>query len=557
MDYFTILDLKREPFSNSPDPDFFYQSAQHTGCLQQLELAIRLRRGLNVVIGQVGTGKTTLCRELIRRFENETQLTPYLMLDPGMASESAFLSEVVALLTGQRPPEDGRDDRKKEAIKQFLFATGIEKKHTPVLIIDEGQKIAPACLEILREFLNYETNTHKLLQIVIFAQKEFDQVIAAHPNFSDRINLRIDLNPLGFRDTMAMIRYRIQASGGGTADRLFSLPALIAVYLATHGYPRQIIHLCHRILLTLIIQDRTRAGWRLVRSSARRASGHRAPRRWQWAGAGGALALITALVLTVGGWLQLFPITTGMGPAPNKPVAETAREAAPQAARTEKTRPANRPEPGTAIAALSPTKAFGSAMPMAASAAPSADAPVLDSPAKATPMPARLGRVTINPNDTLGGLITTIYGRFAPSHLQAIADANPHILDPDALNVGDIIHFPALPAEVRPFPVHVWWLELATRQRLDEALHTYKGLKQNRLATRLIPYWNPERGLVFSLVMAECFYGRQVAENALAQLALRDAPHARIITFGQDETVFFSDPFQAVAPLAAAHPDRR
>jgi len=553
MDYYTLLDLKREPFSNSPDPDFFYRSAQHTACLQQLELAIRLRRGLNVVIGQVGTGKTTLCRELIRRFENEAQLAPYLMLDPGMASEGAFLSEVAERLTGQRPPEDSPNDRKKEIIKQFLFATGIEKEHTPILIIDEGQKIAPACLEILREFLNYETNTHKLLQIVIFAQKEFDQVIVAHPNFGDRINLRIDLNPLGFRDTMAMIHYRIQASGGGTANRLFSQPALIAIYLATHGYPRRIIHLCHRVLLTLIIQDRARAGWRLVRSSARRASGHPASRRWQWVGAGGALALIAALVLTTGGWLQPFTNAAGKGSAPKKPVAEVPLPAAS----AEKMRPANRPEPLTAIASLSPTKAYGSAMPMAESAPPSTDTSTMDSPAQTSPMPARLGRVTINPNDTLGGLITTIYGRFAPSYLQAITDANPHILDPDALDVGDVVHFPALPAEVRPFPVHLWWLELATCRRLDEALHTCRALKQNRLATRLIPYWNPEKGLVFSLVMTECFYGRQGAENALARMALRDAPDARIITFGQDETVFFSDPFQTVAPLATAHPDRR
>ncbi|MBW2200522.1 MAG: transposase, partial [Deltaproteobacteria bacterium] len=70
MDYFKILNLNREPFSNSPDPEYFFQSRQHLGCLQKVELALRLRRGLNVVIGDIGTGKTTLCRQLIRRFVN-------------------------------------------------------------------------------------------------------------------------------------------------------------------------------------------------------------------------------------------------------------------------------------------------------------------------------------------------------------------------------------------------------------------------------------------------------------------------------------------------------
>ena len=98
------------------------------------------------------------------------------------------------------------------------------ENHTTALIIDEGQKMAPSCLEILREFLNYETNTHKLLQIVIFAQKEFDQIIADTPNFADRINLRLEMNPLGFGETMALIHFRIQVAGGGPAGR----PARVA-----------------------------------------------------------------------------------------------------------------------------------------------------------------------------------------------------------------------------------------------------------------------------------------------------------------------------------------
>ena len=77
MDYFSILNLKQEPFSNSPDPDFFFHSREHQECLQKLELSILLRRGLNVIIGDVGTGKTTLCRQLIRRFAKRDEILAF------------------------------------------------------------------------------------------------------------------------------------------------------------------------------------------------------------------------------------------------------------------------------------------------------------------------------------------------------------------------------------------------------------------------------------------------------------------------------------------------
>ena len=92
MDYFSILNLNKEPFSNSPDPEYFFQSQQHLGCLQKLELSFRLRRGLNVVIGDVGTGKTTLCRQLIRQFATDTdkEYETHLILDPYFSSPLSF-----------------------------------------------------------------------------------------------------------------------------------------------------------------------------------------------------------------------------------------------------------------------------------------------------------------------------------------------------------------------------------------------------------------------------------------------------------------------------------
>ena len=94
MDYFSILNLSKEPFSNSPDPDYFFQSRQHVGCLQKLELSLRLKRGLNIVIGDVGTGKTTLCRQLLRRFAKDENVATHLILDPYFSSPLEFLKTV-------------------------------------------------------------------------------------------------------------------------------------------------------------------------------------------------------------------------------------------------------------------------------------------------------------------------------------------------------------------------------------------------------------------------------------------------------------------------------
>ena len=555
MDYFDILDLEREPFSNSPDPDFFYRSLQHTGCLQQLELAIRLRRGLNVVVGHVGTGKTTLCRELIRRFDGESEITTFLLLDPGNDSVGSFLSAVVEQFSGRQPPADWTDHQKKEAIKQFLFEQGVEEGRTTVLIIDEGQKISPPCLEILREFLNYETNAYKLLQIVIFAQKEFERTMAGHLNFADRINLRLDLHPLGFRDTLALIHFRIQASGGGSAKRLFTLPAMAAIFLATRGYPRRIIHLCHRVLLALIIQNRRRANWHLVRTSARRVGRHRSLTPWRWMAAAGVAALIAFFATTSPAWFNRPPADRPanapmVGASPDfsaRPDAfPTLALPAPGADASRPGLPATSPSTSESLA-VGPIAAFASeespAEPVSAVTA-----------TVARTVPARLGRLSIAPRETLGQLIQMIYGRFTPGYLEAIAEANPHIPDPNRLDVGDVIHFPALPVALHPLPVPVWWIQLGAYPQLDQAAAALKQKQRAGLAARLIPYWNQDQGLVFAIVRPGCFYDRQVAEHTLANtLPALDRTGAAVRSLWRDDTVFFSDPFRTVTVVAAPH----
>ncbi|MFP4476342.1 MAG: ExeA family protein, partial [Desulfatibacillaceae bacterium] len=301
MNYHELLDLDREPFSNSPDPDFFYASRQHMGCLQKLELSIRLNRGLSVVLADVGTGKTTMCRQLIRRLATDDKVETHLLLDPGAGDGYEFLS-VIARMCGETESTEGRSERElKEMIKNHLFTRTVEQQGTVVLIIDEGQKLAPFSVEILREFLNFETNEHKLLQIVIFAQREFEQTLDNHPNFADRVSLFERLEPLGFGETRSMIRYRLAQAGAKDPDRYFSLAGYLGVHRATGGYPRKIVELCHRALLALIIQNTDRVGWSLAWASSRRGK-KPAPRRFSWGFATVVAMLVVALLVGANAW---------------------------------------------------------------------------------------------------------------------------------------------------------------------------------------------------------------------------------------------------------------
>jgi len=247
MSYFTALKLEKEPFSTSPDPAFFYHSTEHSTALNRLEIAIRLKRGLSLVLGDVGTGKTTLCRALLQSFGNEeNDFIFHMILDPSFKSEYQFLTHLNKLF-GVSPFFRTSIDQ-REVIEKYLFKKCVEEHKTVVLLIDEGQKLTLPQLEILRTLLNYETNENKLLQLVIFAQMELLPRIKTVRNFMDRISLKYILNPLDLRETEALIHFRLKQAGFNQIRNIFSLEAIQKIYDSTQGYPRQIAKLCHNAM---------------------------------------------------------------------------------------------------------------------------------------------------------------------------------------------------------------------------------------------------------------------------------------------------------------------
>ena len=125
MEYFNLLEFNKEPFSNSPEPEFLFASPQHNTCLQMLELAVRLRRGLNIVIGAVGTGKTTLCRKLIQQLSvpaasDSPEIETFLLLDPAVAGQLDFVKTVASILGIANISVDDHEWQVKEKIKTFF-----------------------------------------------------------------------------------------------------------------------------------------------------------------------------------------------------------------------------------------------------------------------------------------------------------------------------------------------------------------------------------------------------------------------------------------------------
>jgi len=254
MSYYEALNLKSEPFSTSPDPRFFYPSPSHNAALKRLEIAIRLRRGLNVILGDVGTGKTTLSRMLIQIFKDEPNFIFHMILDPSHKTEFQFLASLGKMF-GVVPAFRSTLDY-KEALEKHLFQKGVDENKTIVLLIDEGQKLTPTHLEILRTLLNYETNEFKLLQLIILSQIELLPKVRRIRNFMDRINLKYIINPLDEEETKAMIDFRLEQAGYSSMEPLFTSGAIRHIYDHTQGYPRKISMLCHDALELAVMHNR-------------------------------------------------------------------------------------------------------------------------------------------------------------------------------------------------------------------------------------------------------------------------------------------------------------
>ena len=258
MSYFKVLGFDKEPFSTSPDPEFFYLSKEHEAALTNILIELRLKRGLSVILGDVGTGKTTLSGKLIQELQERQDCILHIILDPSFENEQLFLTsllrnfEINTAALGASPTVLDL----RETLERFLFQKGVGENKTVVLVIDEAQKLNDTTLEILRVLLNYETNEFKLLQLVLLGQLELHSKILNIANFFDRISFKFTLNPLDFNETKEMIEFRIRQAGYKANMHLFLDEAIKQVHQFSKGYPRKTTMLCHKALKELVLRNK-------------------------------------------------------------------------------------------------------------------------------------------------------------------------------------------------------------------------------------------------------------------------------------------------------------
>lgn len=256
MSYYRLLGLDKEPFSTSPDPAFFYESASHNSALYRLQIAIKLKRGMSLILGDVGIGKTTLSRRLFQILKKEEKVSSHLILNPMYQTEAELLTALMKLFRIPSQPGPLSVVESLEAIERYLFDEGVREDRTVVLLIDEAQRLSPSSLEVLRALLNYETNEYKLLQLVLMSQMELLPRVREMINFWDRISLRYVINPLDEADTEGLIAFRLREAGFDSRKNLFSPHAIYEIYRHTQGYPRRIARLCHDALEQLAVSDK-------------------------------------------------------------------------------------------------------------------------------------------------------------------------------------------------------------------------------------------------------------------------------------------------------------
>lgn len=265
MSYYRILGLEKEPFSTSPDPSFFFGSEEHKSALARLQINIALKRGLSVVVGDIGTGKTTLSRKLSQALAQDEKVLFLMILNPYFKTEKQFLSRLASLFHVEMPTRRPTALDYMEAIERYLFQKGVEEERTVVLLIDEAQILPKFVLEMLRILLNYETNEYKILQLLLMGQMELLPKIVDMPNFWDRIALKVMLKPLTTGEVRDLIDFRLRQAGYVGSRPMFAPEAVEMICEHTEGFPRRLNLLCHNILESMVMYDKTTVDEQLVR----------------------------------------------------------------------------------------------------------------------------------------------------------------------------------------------------------------------------------------------------------------------------------------------------
>lgn len=293
--YLRYFGLEEAPFTITPDPRYLYLSRRHQEGLAHLLYGVGQggSGGFVQLTGEVGTGKTTLCRSLLEQVPEKTRLA--LILTPTLTPW-----ELLAAICDELSVDYDKAASIKmlvDALTAYLLRSHAEGERV-VVVIDEAQNMDRDALEQVRLLTNLETETDKLMQIVLLGQPELRELLARNElrQLAQRITARYHLEPLDRDETAAYVRHRLAVAGAPRCP--FNRAGLKAIFLHSQGVPRLINIIADRALMGAYARERTQIGATLVRQAARevKGEGRRGQRSWRpWI----ALGLLAATAVSV------------------------------------------------------------------------------------------------------------------------------------------------------------------------------------------------------------------------------------------------------------------
>jgi general secretion pathway protein A len=267
--YLEHYGLKEPPFDITPNPRFLYFSPKHREAFNHLLYGIRERKGFVQLTGEVGAGKTTVCRAMLEQLGD--RYATALILNPVLNPEQ--LVKAIAMEFGL--DVRGKDRLETLATLNTFLLEQVEKEKDVVLIIDEAQDLTNDLLEQVRLLSNLETDDRKLLQIVLMGQPELRDRLNDFSlrQLRQRITVRYHLRPLTRNELGQYVHHRLQISGANGAP-YFTDPALWRIYHYTGGIPRLVNAVCDKCLLAGFVQLRERIDFGMVGRAIRELEGN-------------------------------------------------------------------------------------------------------------------------------------------------------------------------------------------------------------------------------------------------------------------------------------------
>ena len=258
--YEAYFGLKERPFSLSPDPRFIYLTTQHQEALAKCQYNIEQKMGVSAIYGDIGAGKTSLARRLWEQYAANDAYRFAMLVHPNFPSPFQLLKEIRREFGNNIPRRslvDMLDDFQDYLVEQH------RQGKTVVLVVDEAHRLKPPLFELLRQLLNFETSTEKLLQILLFGQNELPLRLDRQPELKDRVTIFGALTSLTFQDVKDLVTFRWQVAGG--QDRPpFTEDGLHTIFTFSKGLPRRICKLCDNALIRLSSAERREADAALI-----------------------------------------------------------------------------------------------------------------------------------------------------------------------------------------------------------------------------------------------------------------------------------------------------